>query len=283
MPLVTRHSSITVVVLALASLVIVGAVIWLGLYNIAADDPHTRPVYSMLQALRERSVTARSRDLHPPPNLSDPARIRQGAGNYNAMCTGCHLSPGMAETELSQGLYPAPPNLSKGEVNNPAHHFWVVKHGIKASGMPAWGKSMSDEYIWNMVAFLGVLPQLDAAQYQAMVAGSGGHAHGGGETRAPGMGAGTSQDHHAMPEGASAPHVDAPGTPPHEDPPADGDAGMPMGDNARPNEGPADVHAPGTPADHHASAPGARPVPATAPTGIEHRHADGTVETHPKP
>lgn len=278
MPIVTRHSSITVAVLALASLLIVGGVIWFGMYNIAADDPHTRPVYSMLQVLRERSITARSRDLHPPPNLSDPARIRQGAGNYNAMCTGCHLSPGMAETELSQGLYPAPPNLSKGEVDNPAHHFWVIKHGIKASGMPAWGKSMNDEYIWNMVAFLGELPQLDAAQYQAMVADSGGHAHGGGETGPRGMDAGKSQDHDAMPMDAPAPHADAPGTPPHEDSPADAHGGMAMGDNARGNASPTDAHAPGTPADHHAAAPLAKP----APKSTAHRHADGTVEPHPK-
>jgi hypothetical protein len=86
----------------------------------------------------------------------------------------------MEPTELSKGLYPPPPNLSQAEVIDPSHHFWVIKHGIKASGMPAWGKSMGDAYIWNMVAFLKVLPTLSAGQYQAMVAGSGGHAHGGG-------------------------------------------------------------------------------------------------------
>jgi len=56
-----------------------------------------------------------------------------------------------------------------------------VKHGIKASGMPAWGKSMGDEYIWNMVAFLGAMPDLDAPRYQALVAASGGHSHDGAE------------------------------------------------------------------------------------------------------
>jgi mono/diheme cytochrome c family protein len=51
------------------------------------------------------------------------------------------------------GLYPAPPNLTITTVDA-AHAFWVIKHGIKASGMPAWGKSMEDAYIWNMAAFL---------------------------------------------------------------------------------------------------------------------------------
>ena len=181
MPVVTRHSLATIAVLAVASLLSIGVFIWSGLYNIGADDTHTRPVYSVLQMLRERSIQARADGIEPPPDLLDAARIRQGAGNYDAMCMGCHLAPGMAGTELSKGLYPAPPNLTT-ETVDAAEAFWVIRHGIKASGMPAWGKSMDDEYIWNMAAFLQRLPQLSAEQYQAMVASSGGHDHGGGET-----------------------------------------------------------------------------------------------------
>ncbi len=226
MPIVTRHSMITVVVLVFASLLIIGMFVWSGIYNIGADDKHSRPVHSLLQMIRERSVTARANRLHPPPDFNDAALVRQGAGNYNAMCTGCHLAPGMAETELSRGLYPAPPNLSTDDVGDAAHHFWVIKHGIKASGMPAWGPSMGDEYIWGMVGFLQQLPKLDAAQYQAMVDSSGGHSHGGGETE------------------------------PHG-------------------------HDEGTPADHHDTAAGTAPTSGIPPVMVEHRHADGTVESHP--
>lgn len=154
--------------------------VWSGVYNVAADDPHTDTVHSILETLRARSIKMRARGLQVP-QLDDPARIVQGSGNYDAMCAGCHLAPGMAETELSQGLYPAPPDLRQHEVDT-AEAFWVIKHGIKASGMPAWGRNMDDEYIWNMAAFLQVLPTLDAVGYQAMVADSDGHSHGGGET-----------------------------------------------------------------------------------------------------
>lgn len=177
----TKHVINVAIVLAVLAIG-AGTFAYSGLYNIGADDAHTRPVYSMLQMLRERSITARADKLHPPPNLNDSALIRQGAGNYNAMCASCHLGPGMEETELSKGLYPAPPNLSKAGVADPSHHFWVIKHGIKASGMPAWGGSMSDAYIWGMVAFLQQLPKLNAAQYKALVASGGGHSHGGGES-----------------------------------------------------------------------------------------------------
>ena len=257
MPIVTRHSMITVVVLVFASLLIIGIFVWSGIYNIGADDKHSRPVYSMLQMIRERSITVRANQMHPPPNLDDVALIRQGAGNYNAMCTGCHLAPGMSETELSRGLYPAPPNLATAEVGDAAHHFWVIKHGIKASGMPAWGPSMSDEYIWGMVGFLQQLPKLDAAQYQAMVDSSGGHSHGGGETQPHDDGPNAAPDHHAMPAGMEMP------------------AGMSM-ETAQP-----DAHARGTPADHHQPSTPTGTAKKRAPATAEHRHADGTVESHP--
>ena len=285
MPIVTRHSLITIAVLALACLLAAGVFVWSDIYNIGADDAHTKPVYSMLQTLRERSITARADELQPP-DLKDPARIRQGAGNYNAMCTGCHLSPGMAATELSNGLYPSPPNLSKADAGNPAHHFWVIKHGIKASGMPAWGKSMNDEYIWNMVAFLQELPKLDAEQYQTMVASSGGHSHGGGETEphghAEGASAGNDEDAvdgHSQMEGMpmndeSKPHPHAPGTPPHDD---GGSASMKKVDMPK-NEPKPHSHAPGTPAHDDKAPAAAKPADEHAgmamPKAETEEHAD---------
>ncbi|MCL6713192.1 cytochrome c [Pseudomonas sp. R2.Fl] len=177
-----NHTILLFLAVMLGTVVVAGAaVVYSGGYNVAADAPHTRPVYALLETARKRSIAVRAADLQPPADLSDPARIRQGAGNYDAMCTGCHLSPGSGPTELSRGLYPAPPDLTRAAPSS-AEAFWVIKHGIKASGMPAWGTSMGDEYIWNMAAFLQELPKLDRAQYQALVASSGGHSHGGGET-----------------------------------------------------------------------------------------------------
>ncbi len=206
MPLVTRNTVFVLGVLSGAALLSAAAFVWSGVYNVGADDPHTRPVHALMQSVRERSIQARASKLQVP-DLKDPARIIQGSGNYNAMCMGCHLAPGMQGTELSRGLYPAPPNLTQGTVHA-AEAFWVIKHGIKASGMPAWGTSMQDEYIWNMVAFLQELPRMDAARYQSLVDSSGGHDHGGGETEPHDHAEGVAEDHHAAeagnPAGAAA-------------------------------------------------------------------------------
>lgn len=180
----------------------VASVAYVGLINVGADDPHWAPVKSFLNLVRERSIAVRARDIDVPA-LDDPALIRAGAGNYNAMCVGCHLAPGVAATELSQSLYPAPPNLAvQSSLSDPAISFWIVKHGIKATGMPAWGKSMGDEYLWGLVAFLQKLPELDAASYQTLVAASSGHEHGGGES--------DMHNHEGQHGSPDAPHATAP-------------------------------------------------------------------------
>lgn len=251
MPFMTRKSMLALAVLSGVAGLAIGGFVWSGMYNVGADDPHLRPTYAMLRMMRERSIIRHTRDVKVP-DLRDPALISQGAGNYDSMCTSCHLAPGMDDTELSKGLYPAPPNFSKLPPLNPAHAFWVTKHGIKASGMPAWGRSMDDRYLWGMVAFLQQLPKLDATAYQAIVASSGGHSHGGGETEPHGDGEGMPEDHGDMPM-----------------------AVRPM-DESKPH-----AHPPGTPA--HRDKPAARQTPESAPRSIEHRHADGTVEPHPAP
>lgn len=171
----------TLLVLAVVGLAGGAAFIASGAFNIAADEPHWPATYRVLELTRDRSIAVRSADV-TVPDLSAKELISSGAGNYNAMCVGCHLAPGAEATELSAGLYPAPPPWKELGSVDPKAAFWVLKHGIKMSGMPAWGKSMEDRYLWGMVAFLKVLPTLDEAAYTAMVHSSPGHHHGGGET-----------------------------------------------------------------------------------------------------
>jgi mono/diheme cytochrome c family protein len=204
-----------------------------GIVNVGADDPHFSPLTAFLSLVRDRSIEVRSQDIEVP-DLRGQALIRSGAGNYNSMCVGCHLGPGVAPTELSKSLYPAPPNLGKiGIGNSPEKAFWVIKHGIKASGMPAWGKNMDDQYIWNMVAFMAVLPDLDAKQYQALVASSAGHSHGGGETPAN---ASTGEGHHGAGESAAPGHH--------------GSATASEGHHVVPTVGEHSSHSPTTPSKH---------------------------------
>jgi mono/diheme cytochrome c family protein len=154
--------------------IVVGFVVagWLGIqagvFDVAADSPHSQPVHWLLQSVRQRSIAVRANDP-VPADLGDPKRITSGAAQYQEMCSVCHLAPGMKRTEISRGLYPRAPELRRGSRLTAAEEFWAVKHGIKMTGMPAWGVTHKDELLWDIVAFLRKLPELTADQYQALV------------------------------------------------------------------------------------------------------------------
>jgi mono/diheme cytochrome c family protein len=166
---------------ALATVAVVTAATYLGSFNVAADEPHWDMTESVFAWIRDRSIAARASAV-PVRDLADPELISEGAEHYVAMCAGCHLAPGMAETELRAGLYPKPPELTAPSDRDPRETFWIIKHGIKMSGMPAWGTTHDDDGIWGLVAFVRQLPTLEPAAYQRMAGNHGepGHEHGSG-------------------------------------------------------------------------------------------------------
>ncbi|HEV2130804.1 MAG TPA: cytochrome c [Longimicrobiaceae bacterium] len=155
--------------------------IYSGEYSVAATQPHTGLTRWALNTVMERSVRDHAREIEVPP-LTDSAQIRNGFHHFDAMCVVCHGAPGESPSEIGEGLNPNPPELSEVVPEwSSAELYWIVKHGIKMSGMPAFGPTHSDDDLWAIVAFLRRLPGISPAQYQSIRAayGSGGHAHGG--------------------------------------------------------------------------------------------------------
>ena len=147
------------------------AVVSSGVVNVGADQEHSPMMYSFLETARNRSIANASKDI-VVPDLKKVDMISSGGADYKDMCAGCHLSPGVAKTDFSESLYPKPPNFTKADIvkryqteDGAKQSFWAIKHGIMASGMPAWGASHDDDRMWAMVAFIRSLPELDEAQY----------------------------------------------------------------------------------------------------------------------
>jgi len=158
------RGGLAIVVGALA----IGVYLLEGGYNVAADEPHSALVFRLVEMTRVNSVSLRARDIRTPRNFGSDAQVKAGASEYAEMCAECHLAPGMEPTEISQGLYPQAPDLMRDDTLSASEQFWVVKHGIKMSGMPAWGKTHSDGILWSIVAFLQKLPTLSPEQYRDM-------------------------------------------------------------------------------------------------------------------
>jgi hypothetical protein len=140
-----------------------------GFFSVAANNPDPRVVNWALVHVREASIARHATD-RPPGSLDDPTMVKEGARAYSQRgCTNCHGGPGVEPADFSAGLNP-PPNLKKViNVLPPQELFWVIKHGIKMTGMPSFGATdppVPDREIWTMVAFLKKLPDVSDEDFK---------------------------------------------------------------------------------------------------------------------
>ena len=160
---------LTLVVLLAGSIIF----IYSGQYNVSAINEETGITKWVLNTTMDNSVAHYSKNISVP-DLNDSLMIKEGFEHYNEMCVSCHGASGKEETELSRGLNPPPPYLVEhAKEMDPRELFWITKNGIKMTGMPAWGKTHSDEKIWEIVAFMKKLPDISAEQYEKMESESG--------------------------------------------------------------------------------------------------------------
>lgn len=165
----------------------VGALLfaWSGMYNIAATEPHWPITSSFIEILRDNSISAHSKDIRVPE--ANDAELSQAAfSHYHQMCRLCHGAPGYSPKEFAGGLYPAPPDMTAGHLQkelSQAEIYWIAKHGIKLTGMPAFGPTHDEKELWGLVALATKIPQMSPEDYRLQVQKmgqeeEGGHGHG---------------------------------------------------------------------------------------------------------
>lgn len=168
---------ISFLVLVLFGLIGVLSFIYSGVYDVSAAKPHTALAKWVMSTAMHASVERRAKGI-AVPDLNQKALILAGINDFEAMCVACHGAPGKQPDAMGQGLNPPAPDLQKTAQDlSAAELFWVVKNGIKMTGMPAWGATHDDAAIWPVVALLRKLPKLNAATYEDLLARSKGMGH----------------------------------------------------------------------------------------------------------
>lgn len=160
--------------IAITIIVILGggfAVIATGLPDVSATGKEPGWQEWILKTTRDHSIERRAEGVTVPDDLDRDERLAVGAAHYQEMCIGCHGAPGHEPGEAAAGLNPQPPELveAMAEEQSDSELFWVVKHGIRMTGMPGFGPTHDDEKIWDLVAFIEKLPDLDAKSYHSWV------------------------------------------------------------------------------------------------------------------
>lgn len=155
-------------------------VVYTGAYNVAATEDHMSITRWAFETTMHISVESRADDIEVPPSIGD---VTAGAAEYKAMCEHCHAGPGVERAEWAKGMLPQPPHLVEHAAEwAPNQVFWIVKHGLKMTGMPAFGPAHDDQALWDIAAFVKQLPGMTAKDYASFEGGHGGgqssgHAH----------------------------------------------------------------------------------------------------------
>ena len=140
-----------------------------GFYDIAASEKDSAIIARMLILVRQASIARHATDT-PPIKLDDDAVVREGAHAFAQRgCVNCHGAPGAQWAKFSEGLNPDPPDLAESAANrDPREIFWIVKHGIRMTGMPSFGATgVPDREIWTIAAFVKRLPKVSEQDFKA--------------------------------------------------------------------------------------------------------------------
>ncbi len=148
--------------------IVIGSGLSGALYNVSTLSPDPGFLRWIFSSTSDNSVKYHANGIKVP-SLTDSSMIAMGFDHYNEMCVTCHSGPGLSKSEAGIGLYPEAPNLARSaEHLSPQELFWVIKNGIKSTGMPGFARTHADDKIWAMVAFLEKMKDMTPQDYQAM-------------------------------------------------------------------------------------------------------------------
>ncbi|MEO5924649.1 MAG: c-type cytochrome [Bryobacteraceae bacterium] len=172
------------IVATAAALAIAVGLVW-GVWSIRSHgfSAREKPApYETYLARRLRSLASEpgAKDLKNPIEAT-PLTVAEARDHFADHCATCHGNQGDGKTQISTGLYPPAPDMRTGETQDlsDGELFYIIKNGIRFTGMPGWGGS--DEDNWKLVLFIRHLPKIQPVEIEFMDEinhlGSGGQEH----------------------------------------------------------------------------------------------------------
>lgn len=143
-----------------------------GVYDVSASSRDNPIVAKLLHGTYEASLHRHAGSDVAPGDLLSLENIRSGARMYDASCALCHGAPDRPLSAIGQGIQPGAPSLlSASRRNKPALMFWTIKHGVNMTAMPSFGKTQSDQTIWQVAAFIYAERGISKDKYDLLVHG----------------------------------------------------------------------------------------------------------------
>ena len=144
---------------------IVGCYFYLtrGYMDCAADNMPSSMERHMAMSTMD-AATARRAPAQKNPVPATDDNLVAGAKLYVEHCAGCHGLPSNPESKFSRSFNPPTPGFFKRAPDMPDNqNFYITQHGVRWTGMPAWGRILSDEQMWTIVTFMSKIEKLPPA------------------------------------------------------------------------------------------------------------------------
>jgi mono/diheme cytochrome c family protein len=157
------------IIATLAAIFLAGFIILkTGLVNFSADRPPSDTETHLAMSAVDASTDRHAPELKNPLAVNEET-IVSGADLYMNHCAGCHGVPSNKDSVFANSFNPPVPVFFKDAPDmSENQNFYIIQHGIRWTGMPAWGKTLSDTQIWQLVTFLSNIEKLPPAAAQKL-------------------------------------------------------------------------------------------------------------------
>jgi mono/diheme cytochrome c family protein len=149
------RGKVWLIVVIVLLLLVGGAVFAVNHIRISALDEPSRTETYLATKAKIWIVRHNARSVPPgPPYTKASAAI--GGMQFRGECASCHGVEGHQPSDIGRWMYPRTLDLGSPEVQewSDAELLWIIKNGIRLSGMPAFGKIHNDEQIWHLVHYV---------------------------------------------------------------------------------------------------------------------------------
>ena len=136
----------------------------------ARDEPTAIEAF-VARRMRHLAVPSSARNMVNPVELTGEI-LSESRAHFADHCASCHGNDGRGQTTIGQNLYPRTPDMASSKIQSlsDGELFYVIKHGIRLTGMPAWGEDTPEDDIesWKLVHFIRHLPDITPEEIEEM-------------------------------------------------------------------------------------------------------------------
>jgi len=134
-----------------------------GYVDFRADQEPSSTERHFAMAAMDASTDRHAPDLKNPVAVTEENLVA-GASLYLSHCGGCHGVPSNPDSQFARSFYPSAPGFFKEAPDMPQNqNYYIIVHGIRWTGMPAWSKTLNDTQTWEIVTFLSNIEKLPPA------------------------------------------------------------------------------------------------------------------------